>query len=200
MGRYATTAKTIERYCFQTRLNKIIHSSPSKKTSTNGISLIELLTILSLISMMLSFWVIPIYQQWLLDFQLKIQAHRLLNSIQYARNIAIQQHKKVLLCGHKVARERSQQWEEGWVVVGEDPVTRQCSQPLYRYRGLNIHQALTWHGARGVDTLQFTPRGTSSGYNGHFTLCYKLPHHSTLSYVIHVSSTGRARLACSPLK
>lgn len=164
-----------------------------------GFTLLELIIVLSLVSLIGGIVVVPAYYQWLADLRLEMKSRELLTALRFARNKALYYHRTVTLCKSNDHQTCGGQWEKGWLVVIDNNSDDFKSQRrvLRHYNGLDSKQSLVWKGARAMEEIKFNALGSSVGYNGRFVLCHKPPTRRKIAWIIQVSHTGRPRLEVS---
>jgi type IV fimbrial biogenesis protein FimT len=162
------------------------------KTDQVGFNLLELLLVLFLVSVLLS-WAFPQLRALIQSTARSMAAEQLLESLYYARSEAMTKHCVVTICKSKDKVRCGGQWQDGWIVFVDrhgDGQVHQGDLILKVFSGLMHHQTLQWQGARSNDYLQFDLNGAALGQNGHFTF---LDSNRKIKESIIVSQTGRVR-------
>lgn len=157
-----------------------------------GVSLIELLCVISLSSILLGVGVIPVYHRWIQASHLKQKAHELFSILQLARTLAIQHAKPMTVCQSANGQTCGGTPQDGWIIQVESSSNH--SKIIHFISGLYPNQSAYWYGARHVNTIKFQPIGSSLGYNGRLVLCAK---NSSCAWFIFISPTGLVRLTSS---
>ena len=156
-----------------------------------GFSLLELLTVLSLMMALLS-WVTPsLAQQWQRQNQTQAM-HQLYTHLHRARLTAVAEHTTVSACpSHSGQRcDAGNRWDAGWIVFfdAEHLGQPQQSDDIIE-RADKITQAIITSGAR--QRIRFRAQGTAYGSNGTITLCH--PNKPGPLIKIVISNPGRLR-------
>ncbi|MGQ3887445.1 pilus assembly FimT family protein [Legionella sp. CNM-1927-20] len=133
-----------------------------------GFTLLELLIVISIISLLLLFS-IPGQQQLYEQNQLKIVSNRLKSVVQYGRNMALA--RDVILA---LAPLNNQNWSQG-LVLFIDNKKHQPSQDkiiqIWQWASHSIH--ISWQGFQSTNYLLFSPNLKNASCNGHFLLVTK---------------------------
>lgn len=152
----------------------------------HGLSLIEMLVVLTIVSILLSA-AVPSYQELLRNQALKAAASEWMASIQRARSTAVRSGTTV-----DILATQAQDWNRGWVVARDTNDNRSLDsgeQKLHAYGPIpdNIEVTLRFNGK----PLQFRPSGRPA-QSGHVLLAA-----GALRRKIIVNMLGRPRL-CDP--
>lgn len=192
MARHPTIVSITQRINFFKKFRKFFINKLTP--NQQGWSLIELLSVISLISILYSIVLFPMYRHYSLETQLETKANQLCSSLQWARHLALCYQTTVTLSSKQQTVTASTSWNCGWIIALKMANTPGVTKIIKQYPTLLNSQNLIWNGARGVKVVQFNAQGYATGYNGHFTLSYKDTTQSRTLWLIWVSSTGRIRL------
>ena len=161
-----------------------------------GITLFELLTCLSTVSILLAL-AFPSLTQLQTALQNAAAVKILRQSIGIARAQAITSRSFVTLCRSEDGRSCGGRWEQGVLIFtdkdgdrvleDEDTLTAYSRFPDFKGR---IH----WRAFQNRQYLQITPAGATRYQNGSFTVCAEDSDPKATQQLI-LSRTGRARLA-----
>ena len=155
---------------------------------SQGLSLIELLVVLALISVLTSgalSYILPNFEKT----KTYLASEALLHQLHYARIEAIKKNQIVGLCGLGKPQGCTDNWQAGYCIFTHPP--HSPKKVL-----LHIHEAMP--GGPHLEaqfnsldnTLSFSPDGRAQN-NGHITLTHP---HTELTHTVVVSLTGRARV------
>ena len=140
------------------------------KKHTSGLSFIELLITLSLISIIISF-AIGFNQQLLLKHYVVRLEKNLIHAIEYSRHQA-------LLSGHDLtlsALPPDDDWSKGLILFADNPAHRYNQHEKVYYRWHWHHYAslqIEWHGFQSSSYLIFSPQLQHATLSGHFDIVH----------------------------
>jgi type IV fimbrial biogenesis protein FimT len=157
-----------------------------------GFSLVELLFIITLISILLTLS-FPVYRHLILELRLFILTERVSSTLNYAQSEAIKRQTVITICKSKNGKSCLGNWKEGWIVLVNKNATPsfENTQILHVYSALSHSESIEWRGFRSNDYLQLYPDGSSQ--NGSFILCvHELS--KKMVWLIKISQTGRIRI------
>ena len=155
------------------------------RRAEDGLSLIELLVVMLLLSI-LAMMSVPSLNQWWANCRLTLLTTRLEQAIRFTRQSAMMTGVAHQLCSaDRVGGQR--QWSSDWLVL--DANTQQVT---YHFRGMMAPFSLTWRSSFGYNQcLSFAPDGVTSGQQGRFILS---DASRKWQRAIVVSRSGRLRL------
>jgi len=144
----------------------------------SGFSLIEILIVISLISIITTITITS--QKYLFQSSTtKTAAAQLLHAIQIARNQAIIKNKPVILC-------KTGEWQNGYII-------KMQSKKLYIFSNSIPDGIIHWRAFPSHrEDLEFLPTGYSRIENGTFWLCFKSK--KSPAWAIMLNQAGRARM------
>lgn len=161
-------------------------------TITSGFTIIELMITLA-VAAILAAVAAPSFTDMIRDNRLVTQLNEFQASLALARSEAIKRNQNVTVCRSNNGSACSGNWENGWIIFGDDNAngTVNTGEEIYR-----IHGAIS-----GANTLRFNQTRViyagdgivRGGSNGTFTFCDARGANSARGIVI--STTGRPRLA-----
>lgn len=161
--------------------------------SKHGFSLLELLVVISIISMTVILTV-PAYQFIFKKSTSQILSARLLRAIQMARSEAMTRGIPVTLCKSKDHTTCSGAWQDGQILFVDEKqngIVADKADVLYIF-DKNFSGTLNWRSSLKRDYLQFLPSGLTAGENGTFS--YSPADTKNPGWKIVVNQAGRARL------
>ena len=177
--------------------------SRKKLRKSYGVTLIELLVAMSILTILLAVGV-PSFSQFNTNSRLSSFANTLLSHMSLARSEAIKRNARVALCKSpdNSTCASSGDWSQGWIVfvdldnnasIGSDEqiiTTMPALSTGYSFTGnANVSDYISYDG-------QGVPKLTSGGFqSGTITLCPAAPASSGSGRNIILSSSGRARVA-----
>ncbi len=163
----------------------------------NGLTLLELLLVVSLIAILSSI-AVPGLSHLLRANETRIAVNNVLQNIQYARNTALIQHTAVTLCASLDKINCSgYDWSTGGLIFRDKDANGKRDsddETLKVIEPLKENQQLLWRSFRSKPYLTFTAEGVTYYQNGNFTYC---PENKDPKYAAQViiSYTGRPRYA-----
>lgn len=168
-----------------------------------GVTLIELLVAMSVLSILLTVGV-PSFNQFTASTRLNSYANTLFSHMALARSEAIKRNLRVAICKSSdgLSCTSSGNWNQGWVVFvdvdnnasissGEQIITTMPALPTgYSFSGnSNVSNYISYDG-------QGIPKLTSGGFqSGTITLCPTPPAEGGNGRDVILSSSGRSRIA-----
>ena len=144
-------------------------------------SLIELLTITSLLSLLLSLC-LPAFTQLAQSNRDQALRNQLLAHLSTARGQAAIARRDIEICGSGNQRHCDGQWAKGWLLREES------SGKLLAIHRLTHNADLSWRGFGG-QSIKYRSNGASPSSNGRFTLC----RDGAVVWELAISRQGRAR-------
>ena len=171
--------------------------------SCHGVTLIELLVAMSVLSILLAVGV-PSFSQFTANTRLNSYANTLFSHLSLARSEAVKRNTRVAICKSLdgSACASSGDWSQGWIVFvdldnnasigsGEQVITTMSALPTgFSFSGNgNVSDYISYDG-QGISKL------TTGGFqSGTITLCPAAPAATGNGRNIILSSSGRARIA-----
>jgi len=165
------------------------------KQSTGGYTLVELLTVLAIVTVLFSL-AVPAYRALVTQNQIATQVNQLVAAINFARSEAIHSHQVVTLCKSKDSQSCSGTWSDGWIIFVDRQISGavvSANDILRVYQALPAGSLLKWVGLRSNDYLQMDPSGATHGQTGTFFYYPQSSQPDLVSKII-VSNTGRVRV------
>ncbi|MDE2389063.1 MAG: GspH/FimT family pseudopilin [Betaproteobacteria bacterium] len=178
-------------------------SGSEKFQFPSGVTLIELLVALSVLSILLAVGV-PSFSQFSTSSRLNSYSNTLFSHLTLARSEAIKRNSRVVVCKSSdgLSCAGSGDWNQGWVVFvdldsdanisgGEQILTTMSSLPAgYSFSGnANVSNYVSYDG-QGITKLT-----TGAFQSGTITLCPAPPAEGGNGRYIIISSSGRLRIA-----
>ncbi len=158
----------------------------SRISSAQGFTLIELLVALSIAAILLAI-AVPSYSGSRLNSQLRASSNDLIGSINLARSEAIKGGVPVRMCASSDGKSCGGAWNQGWVVLRNDPVLH-TDDVLHSVGGIPAGFQLTE--SSGTATLSFQSTGVDAT-PAVFTLCRSSPAAGSQERVVSIDATGR---------
>lgn len=158
----------------------------------NGFSLIELLSVIALITIGMMF-AAPSYQLFIQKYQSIAVTNHIVNAIAFAKASAIRYHETVTLCPSKSGKSCDDDFTQGMIIFidknskGVQPIADNLLRVYHKiYSG-----QIVWN--RKEKYLQFAKTGFLRSQNGIF-FYFPIDKMKTHSQEIIVSKTGRVRV------
>lgn len=174
-----------------------------KWKSQQGVTLIELLVAMSILTILLAVGV-PSFSQFTANSRLEGYANTLFSHMSLARSEAVKRNTRVVVCksSDNSTCANSGDWSQGWIVfvdldndasvaIGEQIITTMSALAAgYSFAGnANVSNYISYDG-------QGIPKLTSGGFqSGTLTLCPAAPSPSGSGRHVILSSSGRLRIA-----
>lgn len=161
-------------------------------THHKGLTLLELLFTLLLMALV-STMAAPPLRAWYDNHQTRGLQTQLLHSFRLARNQAVASGSRVTVC--PAADGQCQADWSGQLMVfvdSEGDGNRPSDAPLLQLLPLQSGGNLQWRSFRGLDYIQFDPRGMTPALNGTLHYCPGKP--GIEGFALTVSRTGRTRV------
>lgn len=150
-----------------------------------GFSLIELMTVLSIIGILTVMSITSLKFFWRKS-QSDVLSSQLMSAIQFARSEAIMRHTKTILCGSANQITCCDHWQTGYII-------KTANQVIYHFQNVSQNGILHWRSfPHNKQELEFQPNGFPHSQNGTFWFCAvsaKKP-----DWAIVMSQSGRARI------
>ena len=175
---------------------KPIQSLCSNRHSGDGFTLVELLLVLSIMSILFSLS-LPNFQAMHAQRQADVVIKKLSEAIQLARMSAIRTGKLVILCRSDRGVECSGQWHDGIIVFSDGNGDRKINQDdvLQRFFTFpGIGGSLRWRAFQNRQYLQITSQGFTRYQKGIFTYCPN-DGDASLARQLIINRTARIRFA-----
>lgn len=151
------------------------------KGTNKGMSLAELLVIVSILSVASSI-AIPAFFEFLQQNRLEALVDQLQRQIARARASSVANHHDIEVCGTANGAVCSKTWERGWMI--RSPVTG----TVLGHYPIEGRQQLRW---AGISTaIRFEPNGTTKLGNGRFYIC---DHRGELAWQLVLNRQGRIK-------
>lgn len=167
---------------------------PAGKRGTHGLTLLELLIVLTLLGVVAGV-AVPNLRGLLAGNQVKTTAGRFMTHVNLARTESIMRGRRVVLCpsadGASCLAEGH--WHRGWLVFVDRDADREhdVDEPLLQVNG--AAKAVRLETSVMRRRLVLYPTGLSPASNGTYTICSEAGQARPLAVI--VANTGRARLS-----
>lgn len=158
----------------------------------SGLSLIELLVVLSIMAM-LTTGAIAYTLPLLLTTKTQLTTDELLHHLHYARSEAIKRNKIVGICGIEDVKTCSPSWEAGYLIFVQDAHFPHQKEIIKINEHPYAHTTIYGQFNSPDNALHFTPQGRAQK-NGKIMVTSK---NTDLTQTIMISLTGRSRLLAS---
>lgn len=132
-------------------------------STVSGLSLLELVIVLSLIAIVMSFG-LPVTQYWLQYHYCLLMSQDIKQAIQHAATEALVQGQMMRL----MPCLRCKTWSEGVMISQEGDTEHQ--RMYYEWRWPISDYKVTWHGFLSNHFLRFSPDLGQSALNGYFLI------------------------------
>jgi type IV fimbrial biogenesis protein FimT len=177
--------------------NYLIEKAPTYKPHT-GFSLIELLIILTLITIIATF-TIPAYKNLITTTSNQTLRAQLQHAIHLAQSEAMTRGVTITLCGTADSANCDDNWQHGIMLFIDEteagvPVNK--TDVLYIFNHDVKSGNLFWHSAYNVNYLQLDPSGMTNGENGKFWYCSRAAKHA--DWALLIGEAGRMRELTDP--
>ncbi len=163
--------------------------------SQRAFSLIEMMTVLSIIAILAAIS-IPLLRDTWNHVNQKIMLDELLRTIQLAKREARIRHQAIGLCKSDTGSQCVGEWRDGQIIfvdINNDGSVHDPSQILKIIHGRIKHGILFWRSFPAYrDYLQFLPNGLLQHDNGTFWYCDD--NNSSPVWAITLSKTGKTRV------
>ena len=166
------------------------------RRSGDGFTLVELLLVLSILSILLGLS-LPNFQAMYAQRQADVVIRKVSKAIQLARMSAIRTGQLVTLCRSDSGVECGGQWRDGIIVFSDRNGDRKINQDdvlqqFITFPGIN--GSLKWRAFQNRQYLQITNQGFTRYQNGNFTYC---PNNgdASLARQLIINRTARIRFA-----
>lgn len=167
---------------------------PAGKRSTRGLTLLELLIVLTLVALLTGV-AAPGLHGLIAGNQVRTTAGRFMTHVNLARTESIMRSQRVVLCPSADGSEclAEGHWHRGWLVFVDVDGDREhgADEPVLHRSGAAPDVALVTSVMRR--RLVLYPTGLSPGSNGTYTICSETAQAPPLAVI--VANTGRARLS-----
>lgn len=164
------------------------------RTGQNGWTLIELLTVLAVVSILAGVGV-PSLSKW---FQRQSEASlfkTLYHLSSYARTKAIRERQFLTLCPSEDHRQCNGEWQDTIIIFSDGNRNETLDSDEQLYKAITLPDntpCLQWRASAGRNYLQFKPSGVTNGTAGHFRFCDQVI--SNYNKQLVVSFSGRSSL------
>lgn len=164
-----------------------------------GISLLELLVSLSIISVILAIGV-PALSTVIDNTKRKDTVYEILGMLNFARDMAVSNSRNVIICPseNKLDCSSTQNWSTNLLVFVDQNKNdkKDEDEPLLRTFDMTANeQSLNWKSFQNKSFLSFYADGTTGFQSGRIYYCYKGGQEIQNKAQIIVYRTGRSRIA-----
>lgn len=137
-----------------------------------GLSLVEILAVLAIISLLTGF-AVPSLNQMIQRNQATAALNWIIASVQFTRHSAIMFNAIVTLCPSMDGGACGGDWHDGTIIFVDHNADRRIngSDRLLRYNHFDYPGTIRWRAFRNRQYLQMTPVGYTNYQNGNFTYC-----------------------------
>lgn len=163
----------------------------------SGLSLIESLISLAILTIVFMRLSMPATSSWRQKAEIDAVMQELMTSIGLARSHAISENVMVTLCRSDDGRQCRGSWSDGYIVfIDRDAnhILDDNDRILTRATSFKPIGSLSYNSFQNKQYLQITPRGFTDFQNGNFTFC-SIDGNPENNRQIIVSLSGRARYA-----
>jgi type IV fimbrial biogenesis protein FimT len=163
----------------------------------SGISLVEILIVLSLLGILLSQFDLSGFSRAKEVKAIDGVMTDIVSAVSMARLAAVNEARMVTFCRSNDGHHCQGKWHEGSIIFTDtnaDRVMNEDDRLLFRLQAIPAIGELKFNSFRNRQYLQMTPRGMTNYQNGNFTFC-PADGNSVLARQIIVSLTGRTRHA-----
>lgn len=168
----------------------------TQKRYTNGLTLIEMLIVVSIIGIMVAISA-PNFRDYTMNAAIKSRVRHFASILQVARSEAIKQKRDVTVCvsSDGATCSGSANWEDGWVVfftnnLGNDEIIRVGYGFANKYGGT---LRTTW--TTGQSSISFNQQGTLNNALGRGTFRFCDSRLEEKAHAIILNSVGRTQKA-----
>lgn len=167
-------------------------SAYTRITKHAGLSLIELLLTIGLLTITLSA-AIPSIRDLLLNQRMRSDHSRLTMDLLYARSLAVSQGQRVVICPSSGGNSCLQNpyWESGWLLFIDENNDRNYNEGEVKLRAATALTKLVARSSRTRSQIRFFPDGSATGSAATITLCG--PRGVQFARAIVISNSGRVR-------
>ena len=163
----------------------------------HGLSLTELLIVLSLLGLLLFNMNLPGFGRSRETKSIDAVMTDIVSAVSMARQAAVSESKLVTFCRSNNGQQCLGKWHEGSIIFTDsngDRIINGDDRLLTRFPAITPSGRLSFNSFRNRQYLQLTPFGMTNYQNGNFTYC---PDNGdvTLARQVIVSVTGRTRYA-----
>ncbi|MDT8427362.1 MAG: GspH/FimT family pseudopilin [Pseudomonadales bacterium] len=162
----------------------------------NGLSLIEILLTLGLLTVLMSLSSID-WQTAIERRQGEAILKKITSALQAARTEAIKSGSTITVCRSANASSCGGQWHDGLIVFSDlnrNRIIDQSDEMILAERFENLAGTIKWRAFRNRQYLQVNAQGVIQFQSGNFTFCPASGHPANIRQLI-ISSTGRIRVA-----
>lgn len=153
--------------------------------ASRSFTLIEVLIVMSIVAILLVIS-IPSISLMVESSRFLVTKNRLWYALSYAKTVAIERERTLVLCGSRDARHCDGMWQSQWILL--DITTHEV---LHRFQGVDGKITIAWQGNfKGRLGIYFNKLGETVGQQGRF----RLKNHSQWAEIILIGS-GRMRLS-----
>ncbi len=159
----------------------------------NGLTLIELIIALSIMSI-LSSYALPSFYQLKLKKQLESERNRLTASLQFARSLSIMKQSTVIVCPSLSGQSCDNQsnWHEGWIIFLDKDSNRQLdAEDTVLRREDAMFEQITAISSIHRSKIRYTTIGFSPGTNLSINFCDQRGEEKAIALI--VSNSGRVK-------
>ncbi len=164
---------------------------PGKLLFQQGMSHVELMIAVALVAV-ISATAVPGVSDMMERNKLNGTRHQLLTDFNFARNTAVDQYRRVVICPSNDQQTCSgdANWNRGWIIFQDFDTDRQhqAREPLLRVATLDKNIDVS-SGKRS--SFRFYPDGTAPGSTGSLFLCAK--GEPEMGHRLVISNVGRVR-------
>jgi len=159
----------------------------------NGVTLIELIIVLAIISILFRFG-IPAFQDITANSRMTTQLNTMVTSFNLARSEAIKRNQNVVLCPNDDGScARQPHWHKGWLMFVDDNYDREFDDEEEIIYIEAARENIEITSSRYRRRVVFNAMGTSAGSNASYIFCDQ--RGPSKARAIILSNGGRARVA-----
>ncbi len=168
------------------------------KRETRGFTLVELMVVLIIVAIVLTF-AVPSYRTLILNQRINGLTDNLFNSLSYARNLALSNDEPVTVCPYSAAGSTTcgNNWSAGWIVVKQPPLgTSAVLNTTVLSAGGPTLKATAYGGSSSISAITFNGRGLLNTSQALLTACDSRGAAQARSILVY--STGSMQTSNKP--
>ena len=168
------------------------------KRETRGFTLLELMVVLIIVAIVLTF-AVPSFRTLILNQRINGLTDNLFNSLSYARSLALSNDEPVTVCPYSAAGSTTcgNNWSAGWIVVKQPPLgTSAVLNTTVLSAGGPTLKATAYGGSSSISAITFNGRGLLNTSQALLTACDSRGAAQARSILVY--STGSMQTSNKP--